>query len=331
MTVATVPAPASPSDPAANSLWASSLQATTDTPLKAHVVITSRGDSHDRRSVMEMIEGTGGRFRLTYSEPADARGRVVVCDGATTWQYEPRSRTVLRRPTPESVSAETGSPAPDPLWRREIEPGTADVGGRPAQILRVQSASGALVERLWIDNASGRSLRTENYDPHGALTRRVELSQIVVKPVVTPATFQPAIPRGARVLTAAAQPSPNAAGEARLLDLPSDTAGFHVQSVVRAPRSTTAAIHVLYTNGPRALSVFVTNNAANGATELVPSADGGASWKPAVLTSTIHAFTQERADGQSAVAWVADGRRYVAIGRMPLTDLLSIAKTMAEK
>ncbi|MCW3060710.1 MAG: hypothetical protein JWQ02_2531 [Capsulimonas sp.] len=320
-----------PSDPAANALWTGSLKAASDTPVQAHVVIVARDAEagRDRRSVLEMIEGSEGRFRLTYSEPAEARGRVVVCDGKTTWQYEPRSRTVLRRPTPESVSAETGSVDPDPLWRRDIEPQDADVSGRPAHVLRVRSTDGSIVERLWIDSATGRSLRTESYDRNGSLVRRVELSQVMVKPVVTAATFQPIIPPGARVLIAAVRPSPDVAREARLLDLPPQTAGFRVQSVVRSPKSPSAAIHVLYSNGPRALSVFVTENASDGSSKLIPTA--GANWSSASLTPSVQAFTQERPDGQSAVAWVGDGRRYVAVGRMPLTDLMSIARPMASE
>lgn len=325
--------PASPSrsDAAAEALWQRAQAAPRSAPLRAHVVITrwEDPDSPPRVSVLNVVEGTGGRFRHEYVAPASARGRVVVCDGRTVWQYEPRTQTVLRHPAAENSDA---SVLPDPMGgsgQPRIEPGAAArVAGRPAQVL-VFSHSGRVVERRWIDAATGRSLRAESYEPGGRLLRRVEMTAVTFAPAVSDAVFRAAFPPTARVIDGTAERSVDAAGEARRLRLPARAGDFRLRSVVRprrgSARLTDAETHLLYSNGARSLSVFVTEQ-AGGAAVFRPAAG----WRSISLGEGRAGYAREEGRGRrAAVAWTGARGRYIAVAHLPLSDLLPLTRALA--
>lgn len=322
-----VSVPAS-SDPAAQALWERSRQAARDVPLSAQAVILRwNADGHlAGRSRLTVLEGSGGRFRLTYAQPAGARGRIVVCDGRTTWQYEPRAQTILRRPPLADLSQEP-RPARSALWRPEIAPEWETVAGRATRVLVLRGSSGRIVERRWVDEETGRSLRTDVYDDSARLARRVALSTVVVRPAVSPAAFRPVFPVPARVLLARAASARDAPRAARGLGLPTRARGFRLRSVVRpTPRRADGETHVLYSDGTRVLSVFVTPGTGDRLAALPSAGD----WRPVSLGGTRRGFAQSAGGGQSAVAWVQGHRRYVAVARLPASDLGEVARALSD-
>lgn len=317
-----------PPEPAAQALWERSRQAARNTPLSAQAVILRWNPDGKLagRSRLTVLEGTGGQFRLTYEQPPGARGRIVVCDGRTTWQYEPRTQTILRRPPLADLPQEPPS-ARSALWRPEIAPGPETVAGRTTRILVLRDGAGRIVERRWVDEESGRSLRTDVYDDRAQLARRVALSAIVVRPAVAPDAFRPNFPVPARTLLARAVSARDAPRAAHGLGLPARARGFRLRSVVRpTPRRADGETHVLYSDGTRVLSVFVTPGAGDHLAAM-PSAG---SWYSTSLGETQRGYVQSAGGGRSAVAWVQGHRRYVAVARLPVSDLLAVARALSD-
>lgn len=347
---ATIASPA----PAARALLVRMRAASRRVPLlRARALITRWNNKGPGvASVVDVIEAPGGRFRLTYSAPKAARGRLVVSDGASVWQYEPRSQVVLKRPVaPPRVGVVAASPknndnaadvdtsavlmaaavADEDTLRPEIAPIAERIAGRPTRTLLLRGTNGRIVERHWVDDATGRSLRTEEYETgSGRLLRRVELSRVSFGEPAAPDLFRPAFPAAARVVTARTERVAGERREARRLGLPAAARGYRLHSVVRPPRRPrspspdVAATHLVYSNGARAVSVFVTENV--GAGVLHPQMG----WRPVPLGAGRIGFAQEEPGrGRSAVAWVRTNRRFVAIAALPLGDFLPISRILA--
>ncbi len=340
-----------PPDAAARALLARALSAPRRAPLlRARAVITRWQQKGPAAvSVLDVIEASGGRFRLTYAAPEAARGRVVVSDGASVWQYEPRSQVVLKRPAARAaLGAKSGGASSGAVLlmgtkaasdgdalHPEITRRAEQAAGRPTRTLLLRDAKGRLVERRWVDEATGWSLRTEEYDPaSGSLSRRVELFRVSLGKPVPAALFRPAFPATARVVTARAVRVAGATGEARRLGLPTAVRGYRLRSVVRPPARPRSFLppaaaggettHLVYSNGARCVSVFVTENVGAG---LLHPQTG---WRSVPLGARRVGFAQEEPGrGRSAVAWVRTNRRFVAIAPLPLEDLLPISRLFA--
>jgi outer membrane lipoprotein-sorting protein len=310
--------------------------------LKARVIISRWGDrpgAHAERTVLDVITADGGRYRQVYDEPEAARGRVVVSDGTTLWQYEPSRQTVLQRPAPPSTSDLLDDPVASPL-ERILEEGTITIAGRPTRAIALRPRGSATVrERLWVDAATGRSLKTETFAPSGRLVRRVEMVTVAFPPSVDESAFRPDFPPTARTLMATTEQPSDAEAEARRLNLPLKADGYRLRNALRpavartgsaASRPTT---HLLYSDGAHAMSVFVTEDFATQGKALTPKAKPG--WLPIVLEDGRTAFTQEQKSPNNhtatvaAVVWTGASHRYTAMAHVPLSELLPTARILA--
>ena len=353
-------APPATASPPAAILWRRTVGAIAMTPLRGTVEVTHFGARGRVRSQsrFEAIEGVGGnRYRLTFAAPESEKGAVVVSDGHTVWRYAPQTRTVARHAeadTPPPAECEEGvaaSPLQADAARPEIEGQGERVAGRTVSVLALRGVrSGQIIERRWIDTVSGRTLRMEQYGPGARLLRRVEVSRVAFPDPLPLADahnplFQPDFPDATLNDT---RPAPlrhlsEAEAAARRVAMPLHVRGWALRSATRTPppadaapptpdvspatiATTAGATHLLYHNGERTISVFVTRPENEGhPAALVP----GAGWNPLTLDTARPGFTQETSDG-AAVAWAGEtGSRYVVIGRMPLAELLPVAEAFA--
>jgi outer membrane lipoprotein-sorting protein len=339
ITSVTRPSPTAPSQPQteADRLWERSVWAAHTVPLKAHVIISRWKDKPEataERTVLDVITADGGRYRQVYDEPAPTRGRVVVSDGTTLWQYEPSKQTILQRPAPPPASDLLDDMEAPPL-KRVIESGSAKVAGRPTQVLTLRSPrTAALRERLWIDTATGRSLKTETFASSGRLVRRVEMTTVTFPADISASAFQPNFPASARTLTAITEQPDDVAAEARRLKLPVTADGYRLRDARRpaAARMGSAAsrptTQLLYSNGTHAVSVFVTEDFATMGKASTPKARPG--WQPVTLDDGRTAFIQEeKSAGRTTVVWTDTSHRYTAIAHLPLSELLPAARVLA--
>ncbi len=328
--------PGSPPAPLARSvegdaLWRQSLQASgpKGTPIQAHVTITRSSGAVPERTEFDLSDG-GGRYRLSYIAPQSARGRIVVCDGKTLWQYEPIRRTVLRRSLlPNDAASPLGETELPAGVIAEIEGKVVSAGGRPAQVLAFRDAKGALLSRRWLDTATRRSLRSETYNPQTG-KRLVQVELTGLQPLLNPdpALFQPDFPGTARVLKASAARSPDLTEAAQRAGLPVMAGTYRLRSVLRShsaiPTLTAdSADHLLYSNGIDTVSVFAAIKAAES-TALSP----GRNWQTVSLSPGTPAFVRTDRQGRTAIAWMRDGKRLVAVSRLPQSELLSMARSL---
>lgn len=344
-------------DPTA--LWKRTLTAQRTVPVRATVTETRFASDGRVRQVarFDVVEGGDGpRYRLTRVLPASVAGNVEISDGHSAWRYNPQKKTVVQTTasalTPPAemddgaatvvVQAETLLP--------EIEPHNEKVDGRNASVLALRrQRTRRIVERRWVDQQTGRTLRLEQYArPDAHLLRRVELTGVLqLKPSDVAAdapAFHPDFPpdsivvdrRGRRMTWQS-----EAERAARHVHLPLHVRGYVVRSVDHtadlraalpllpsAPNGKGGTTHLLYSSGEKAISVFVTPPAVltgGKPVDLQP----GPTWKPASLDVRMKGFTQESSEG-SAVAWAEPHRGcYIVVARMPLSDLLPVAGAFA--
>ena len=325
-------------DSEALTLWKRTLVAQMNTPLSAHATITrwSASGQPDVPQIVNIVEGTKGQYRFTYIAPATVRGRIVVSDGKYISQYEPRQQVVLRRPAPLGNDILMGNSADYSSSHVQVLNKRQRIEGRSVRVLEVRGEqSNALRERRWIDEKTGRSLRIDEFGKGDHPIRRVELTQVAFISFVALKTFQIHFPHSVRVLSATARREPVPSSAAHLLKLPDVAAGYRLRSVVLSGNSPDNAKklpihdpqlhHLLYSNGVHSVSIFATEG--KGAIEALRPAPG---WRHVTLLPGIVGYsTSEKAQGRSAVAWVHSGRRYVAVGRIPLDRLVVLSRDLA--
>ncbi len=322
--------PATTSEQAANALWTKNVRASREVPISATATIqTYPASGKARVRVFRLLEGPGGRYRLKYTDDQSSRGRVVISDGHHIWQYEPRTSTVVRRSAPAGDNSLDDSTSDG--WKRELG-ATADVvDGRSASVLVLKGRSGAVVERRWIDEETGRALRIEEYDAHGRTLRRVTLSDVIVRPAVSDQDFQPQFKAPARHLVASSQRRDNLTSEARDLGLPVVAGHLRLRSVVKPARqvrqSGNHSTQCLYSDGLKSISIFVKQTGDNTKKAKLAAAD---EWHSVRIPGTDSASARQDDDGHAAVSWIHDRNHYTAVARMPVSELISAVENLAQ-
>ncbi|MGH2399197.1 MAG: LolA family protein, partial [bacterium] len=164
------------------------------------VISTVRGARAETVTILEAYKRLG-RLRLEFLSPESVSGRLIVDDGAETWQYEPSMHLVIRGP---SFVQGTGSPerAEDILRRYTVSVlGREAVIGRDTAVLALAPGTGGSNRRLWVDQATGVVLRTEERDAAGEIVYVSYFSRISYSLNLPPALFTFRRPAGAKVLS----------------------------------------------------------------------------------------------------------------------------------
>lgn len=321
---------ASPSSsPAALALWKRTLEAQVQTPLRARAAVTIATSTTDsEQQTIDVFEGGDGRYRLVYRAPKSVAGRTVVCDGKQVYHYEPAHSTAIQRPLPpyDDTLMGTSSPSEGILAARyaTVLPDQVMIEGRPTKVLEIRARSGGgLRERRWVDERTGRSLRMEQYSVRGKQVRRVALEQIILPFTATPDLFRPNFPQDVRIIAASATRSPDAEKEAARLKLPSRFGAFQARYVVSPRTGSGDTRQIIYSDGIYAVSIFASPASSKGAR---PSGQG---WNPISLSRRVTGYSHDADDtGQSAIAWLRAGYRYVAVARTSLPFLRHIVEEM---
>lgn len=325
-------APATPaatgSEPEATALWQRMTKAQNTVPLQARATVTrwsSSAPSGLQTEVFDVVEDSGGRYRFTYHTPASVQGRVVVSNGKTVYQYEPARGVVLRRPA--TASGNTALPNEVPVTgsagrRLRLLPEETAVNGRLTRVLEVRGTSGGLLyERCWVDVQSGRALAVEQYGATGKPTHRVDLSQIRLGVAANTAAFEPNFPAQARIVEMPVPPKTVAVP--LKYGLPSQVGQFHVRGPAALSGGIASGHHLLYSDGTRAVSVFVTR-AASAAR--LPN-----SWPDITLAPGVRGrIRAEKTKRRVAIAWTQGGYRYMAIGRLPIEQMQDVVRGLAQ-
>src|SRR5215472_2484918 len=114
------------------------------------------------------------KWRMRYVAPADAYGRLIVSDEATTYQYEPKTATVYSESWEQAPALTLDLDTAKVLKNYSSEIGaSADVAGRKAiTISLVSKYSGVLAQRVWVDADTKIVLERETYDSDGSISSK---------------------------------------------------------------------------------------------------------------------------------------------------------------
>lgn len=164
------------------------------------VISTVRGARAETVTILEAYKRLG-RLRLEFLSPESVSGRLIVDDGLSAWQYEPSLHLVVRGPS--FVQGTARPERADEIMRRyRIEVlGREAVIGRETVVLDLAPGETGSNRRLWVDEATGVVLRTEERDPQGEIVYVSYFSRISYSLNLPPALFRFRQPAGAKVLS----------------------------------------------------------------------------------------------------------------------------------
>jgi outer membrane lipoprotein-sorting protein len=162
------------------------------------VISTVRGERAETVTILEAYKRLGG-LRLEFLSPESVSGRLIVDDGVAAWQYEPALHLVVRGPSFVQGAARPERAAEIASRYRAQVLGREAVIGRPTVVISLVPADEG-VRRLWIDEASGVVLRTEERDARGEILYVSYFSRISYGLNLPPALFRFRPPSGAKRL-----------------------------------------------------------------------------------------------------------------------------------
>lgn len=284
------------------------------------ILTALRGRRAETVTILESYKRSG-KLRLEFLSPESASGRLIVDDGASSWHYEPSRHIVMRGP-----SFVTAQPAVDPaviLSRYDaMVLGNEQVIGRQTVVLSLQPRGGGLVKRLWVDQATGVVLRTEERDPSGELLFSSLFSRISYSLNLPSALFRFHLPAGARIFSFYVSGDPitdpqELSRQAKFaLRAPIVLAGLRFRSGTVARHGALTAVTAQYTDGVGVVSVFQTPASRmampEGATVALRGMQGR--WLDLGYFRIL--------------MWQSGGVSFAVIGTLPLHTLVTIAEEL---
>jgi len=266
-------------------------------------------------------------------EALDSEGKpllIIVSDGRTQWTYDVR-RSLVRKGEPADPDYKLMDPDEElALLMRNYElklSGKEPVAGRSASVLEVSSRiTGKPARRLWIGK-DGLILRRIAYGEDGAETSSMEFVRIGPLPKGQ-ADFSFVAPPGVRVVESRWKPdfmdleeAADASGlEPRLPAwLPQ---GFVFESVNVMPFKSGSILHLRFTDGADALSLF----------QCPPKARLRLGWRSMGPPKTVRVAGEKARLALSAegkvLDWRRGGQRFVLIGPLSAEAMRKVAESV---
>jgi len=257
--------------------------------------------------------------RLEYVSPPDVAGRLIVDDGHASWHYEPSHNVVFEGPTMDA-GLFNGGMAQLRRNYRVTALGTDDVIGRPAYLMLLEPNAPGVSRELWIDQATGTVLRTEERDASRGVVLTTYFSRISFSLNLPAAYFQFQAPAGARVVPmftlSGASPSSDAlsrqAGVTALVP-PVLPDGYVFTGAAVSRFGTLTSVYLRYSDGENLFSLFEAPAGSIGPTSGRTIQVGAASGRLVDL-GYLRVLT-----------WEQGGLRLTAVGTMTADALTAIA------
>lgn len=258
-------APARPPLPSAAAVVTAMLAAPALVDYEGTKVLSAvRGERAETVTVLESYKRMG-KLRLEFLSPESLGGRLIVDDGASSWQYEPSHHLVIQGP---SFVHPSGGPTRGEGIRRAsliAVLGIEEVIGRQTIAIAIEPRAGGSSRRYWVDRVTGVTLRTEERDATGQIVFTSFFTRISFGLNLPAALFRFKTPSGARVIS-----FPATGGSIKSPEELRHAAGFGVPLPLSLPygyrfrhggvsrHGALTASSATYTDGVRALTVFQT-------------------------------------------------------------------------
>jgi outer membrane lipoprotein-sorting protein len=278
-------------------------------------------------TVVRVDHSAPKKWRMWYVAPADAYGRLIVSNETTTYQYEPKIATVYSDEWQHSAPALTLDLDTAKVLRNySIDVGAAsDVAGRKAVSLSLVSKySGALVERVWLDDRTQLVLQRETYHADGTIDTKTSFDNIRIVNDLPKELFDLTVPAGMQVKAgttfgkvAKDQATIQSGLDFTIVNPKYVPEGFSFDTASLASTNGIATAQLLYTDGLRDFSVF------ENSTQRLPELDS-----PKSIDIDDSTGVTDEIAGETLLSWNANGLNITLVGDLPAKQLARIGASV---
>jgi outer membrane lipoprotein-sorting protein len=268
------------------------------------IVEVNRGMDSSRH--LECILRDGSNTRVTFPEDSHNAGQIVVENARERLHYFPSLNEIeVLPPRPDEAFGIANS-----IKQRHLQFSSSKgdiVAGRQTELGTISGPKGKLLQKLWVDPATGLVLRRQLFGPKGELTGVSEFRKVVYNVRSKPSDFTINIPGVSRVT-----PSDRSARLARNYHMAAvkipPALGFQMESVRILHKVGNDVLHQVYI-GPRGrLSLFEVNGVVD-----------------------LNGMRQADQRGFHYHSWSLDGKSYALVGNYGDDDLRRVARSLGER
>jgi len=290
--------------------------------------VVYEGD-HAASTVARIEHKAPNRWRIWYVAPADAYGRMIVSNESLTYRYEPSRNRVYSY---DWSNMAPGILAPVDVARVEanysvdIGPTSSVAGRMTTSLSLVSKHTGALVQRIWVDNQSKLILRRENYMADGSVSAKSSFDGIRVGVSLPQDLFSLTVPSGMTLVSGAsfAKTTTNTNDLVKSLDfkfappnyLPN---GFVLERGSVASHDGVKTVEFVYGDGLRTFSLF------ENATGQLPHFNEGES-EPIDIGAASGKYAE--VSGQAIASWNAGGLNFTIVGDLSTKEISKIGASI---
>ncbi|HEY9206180.1 MAG TPA: outer membrane lipoprotein-sorting protein [Candidatus Methanoperedens sp.] len=148
------------------------------------------------------------KSRFEYLEPAEMAGQIMVNDGKTIWNYDPKKNEVTRMDIPEterSYEPDYTQFIKEILNQTDISyQGTDKFEGRSVYLIKASPKDNSKLMgihyRMWVDSETWMPLKIEIFDKNDKLMTSVEYRDIKFNTGIPDSEFEFKMPEGAKIV-----------------------------------------------------------------------------------------------------------------------------------
>ncbi len=249
----------------ARDVWAKSRTQGMKTPIKATLAVTAWDENGQVETRSLIVRDGKGRTRTEYLVPPNDKGRIVILDGSTRWQYEPKRNLLVKSPFDMSLADTVQGDEKIALneYRLSFASKPATLSGRRCYVLTLTpNHAGIGTQTRWIDTQTFTTLQTNTRYSDGSPASRVTYADVQWNAAVKPSDFIPPSALGTKTIRQSVLNPKQTAAEMEKLahaqGLMTDTPlGFRLRRVLTQPKGKSSSKHFLYSDGLFFLSIFV--------------------------------------------------------------------------
>jgi outer membrane lipoprotein-sorting protein len=284
------------------------------------IITAVRGEQAETVTVLESYKRFG-KMRLEFLSPESTSGRLIVDDGASSWHYEPSLHVVVRGPSFFATPVRGDTTTILKRYDARIL-GNEQVIGRQTIVLELLPKTRRLTRRVWVDQATGVVLRTEERSQSGELLFSSFFSRISYSLNLPSALFRFHLPAGARIFSFYLSGDPvtdpqELSRQAKFMIRAPATLGgvYGFRSGTLARYGALMAVSMLYSDGVNVISLYETPSSQMAFPEVGTSLmmrAGRARWLD------LGYFR--------VVMWESSGIRFAILGTLPAESLVAMAE-----
>jgi len=269
------------------------------------------------------------RWRIWYVAPADAYGRMIVSNESLTYQYEPSRNRVYSydwNNTAPGILAPVDVGRVQANYSVDLGPTSSVAGRKTTTLSLVSKHTGALVQRIWVDDQTKLILRRENYIADGSVGAKSSFDSIRVGISLPQDLFNLTVPSGMTLVSGAtyAKTTTNTNELVKSLDfkfappnyLPN---GFALERGSVASHDGVNTVEFVYGDGLRTFSLF------ENASGQLPRFNEGES-EPIVIGAANGKYAE--VSGQALASWNAGGLNFTIVGDLSTKEISKIGASI---